>query len=318
MNANTILDSLLELNEQTSQNYDQVIYDSNNKLNGGRTKNFIICSSRFFVDCFREIRDNRDCSYVTYLNDVVKSGYNPKYVSCLEKNGNNNSIREVLACRIMNYFGVATTFETLAKRENKLKVLSIDFNYKDFEYYSFNDIEINFNLSLEAVIDRIRQKLNLFYISSKFPISKLNESEFHHKTLKFIEDFVMTYLVRKLLLGDRDFFGHNIDISVNKQTGDFLLGPNYDYEYTFNPDDLTFETTEDLIKYVIADYPEVFEIFIQKLLQLMSASLQHRGNLICDDLLDNVFKFKSSKLSKLKDNLLRRYEEICEVMEMNF
>ena len=56
-----------------------------NKIEGCHSKEFVRMAGDYFQDLYEELRNNPNSSYRTYMNDVIRSGYDPKHLSVLVK-----------------------------------------------------------------------------------------------------------------------------------------------------------------------------------------------------------------------------------------
>ena len=83
---NVSLDEIDEYSQQKSA------YD--NELSGQRQKRFIRLSSDVFGELIDELKNNPNCAYKTYINDLVKEGYVPKAVSVIIKD--ENELRKII------------------------------------------------------------------------------------------------------------------------------------------------------------------------------------------------------------------------------
>ena len=103
-------------NNQIDQYIENDPYDYE-EISGCRTKKFVRFSSDIesFQYLIRELQENPNCKYETYVNELIKEGYIPDFISVIIKDENNNltrnddfqigHLREPIACRVMNYFG---------------------------------------------------------------------------------------------------------------------------------------------------------------------------------------------------------------------
>ena len=73
--------SLPELTDDILLEYDRNYDTGKYQLTGLRKKHFARCSTKLFNELINELQNNKDCGYVTHINNVVKDGYVPKYIS---------------------------------------------------------------------------------------------------------------------------------------------------------------------------------------------------------------------------------------------
>ena len=67
------------------EEYHDTSHSAKDSLVGIRDKKFVRFESDVFQELIDEIINNPNCHYVTYVNDLIKSGYIPKHVSVLKK-----------------------------------------------------------------------------------------------------------------------------------------------------------------------------------------------------------------------------------------
>ena len=116
-----------------------------------------------------------------------------------------------------------------------------------------------------------------FYLTHKFKnltselkIDDSNNSQF----IPFMEEYIYSYLVRKLVLQDGDYGFHNLGIIHNKKENILYMAPNFDFEYAFLIDDYKENASAnryiiDTFKYVKKYYPKVYEKFSDKFSSFM-------------------------------------------------
>lgn len=242
INKNVLKDDSLEEYDDTSPKYPNQI------LNGIHAKKFYRCDSALFDDMFDEIRNNPDCSYVTYLNDLIKQekDYTPERVSAMIKitsdvyshfkhiKNNFTSEKEVLSSRIANFLRVPTVYNKNIQFKNSSGILSVDFLKTDENILDIDD-DINM-IESELDVDRpgIFDTMNL-----EQTMSRLNSVLFYYEKLynfdhqKILEDILTQYFVKTYVLDDRDFGYHNIGVTCDKDNNLRVL-PMFDYEMTFS------------------------------------------------------------------------------------
>lgn len=246
-----------------------------NELYGRREKKFVRFEGSLFGELIDELKTNPQCSYSTYLNDIIREGYNPEYVSVILKEENVDVIRndifkighlrETIASRIMNFFECPTTYDTLVDIDGKVKCCSVDFNKPNEVFYIADELK-PYCIQIGGVGDLLRG------LDSKFKVFAYEENikqENSELFVDFMRDYVYRYLVRKLVLCDRDFGFHNLGAVHNTKENTLTLAPNFDYEYTFLNMDIAHNKLGrkirlDDLKFIKRYYPSVYRKFLTK------------------------------------------------------
>ena len=288
------------------ENYDEQDLD----FDGHRVdKKFVRVDSKCFEKLLKEIQNNPECSYVTYMNPVIKQGFIPKKLSCFlkplryDKFGSNDDpkklvVNEVLSSQIMNYFECPTVYNAVTTIKTKkckdLALLSVDFLNMDDEFKTFTDLTV-YSSGLT-----FPHKCGLHF--SKLPEDIYNQ-------------FAYSFLIRYYLLHDDDFRDNNIGELKNKETNK-KRAINYDYEFTF--EDIMPSGTREFVDTMVEGFrvakqfcPKELDKFLQKCLYLDFALEKiskrdveyvnsYHKNLVC---------------SRLKRNL-RLINEAIEIMEL--
>lgn len=247
-------------------------------LRGYRSKRFYRFSSRLFSDLINELQNNPNCSYGTYVNDLIKSGYIPDYLSVVAKEDkrfreggfslNIGGLREVCASRILNYFECPTIYETYLKVEDgnilnnsKNICCSVDFNNYGEDLNLVHGFMRNYDFGageLETVIPTIEK------IFERWKLEEDHREDYEDMKNKFIEDYVYSYMIRRFVLKDGDFWLNNVGIIFNKEDKTFRMAPNFDFEYCFDEFDGWYNIKSFLknLKYIKEHYPKVYTKFI--------------------------------------------------------
>lgn len=211
--------------------------DDNDWLMGTRDKTFIRCSSEFFYDLFDEIKNNPNCGYETYINDLVVDNCTPKYLSIMRRKDNDIMIRhdntglghfkDVCASRILNFFECPTVYETILNVFGEDCCCSVDFNKCGEDFFPLScliglgDSLVKENLKMLEVM------LNNFHTIRSF-------NNFEGAKEKFLEEYIYSFLVRRYVLSDSDCWFNNFGIIVNNDSNTFRFAPNFDFEYSFS------------------------------------------------------------------------------------
>ena len=244
-------------------------------LEGSRgDKTFYRFKSEVLQSLIAELHTNTDCGYKTYVNNVIKEGFIPKHISCMVKQvryfnlyGTNQQIKnenfsdevyaykETLASQILNYYGCPTVYNLLLKTkdfrgEDEYKVISADFMQEGQTFLTFAEYDCSLS-TLKESIKNIKEK-----ILKK--IKTIDESE----KKKFIEDFVLSYLVRIYILMDFDFSNSNIGVLID--TDNRKLSPiNFDFEQSFYEADPSISEIVEILEYVKTTYPKIYNKFVE-------------------------------------------------------
>ena len=310
------------------QEYNEIIGE---ELLGHRRKKFVRCDSDVFSHFLNEIRTNSNCSYDTYINDLVKEGYTPKYLSTLIKRTEERRpeiVRELFCGRIVNFFELPVTYDTLIEIDSKPHVASLDFIRPGEEFMemgevieaylgvdedasALDDIYYNFessNSGLIGLVGTIRDSLDNWEGGVRdFP-------DYEKMLNDCIENYVYCYLVRAHFLCDTDFYIANYGLLINWEEKTFRPAPNYDLELA-SFDLLDENQMERDLRFVRDFYPHIAEKFYEKL-----RALRHGENSgiatyskIFDDVVgrDEYCLFKEYMLKTFRGNL-KLTEEVCE------
>ena len=273
MNYRDFRKHIKEISPDQVEEYALAKESVNNGICGQRKKKFVRFSSDIFSELINELKNNPSCVYATYVNDIIKEGYIPDFVSVMLKEENKfltetdefkiGYFREVIASRIMNFFECPTSYETLININGDVKCCSIDFNRVDEDLYVADELPpygAHFE-NLGSLINDLDYKIKTY---AKDVRSKGEDVE-----IDFMSDYVYSYLMRKLVLVDRDFGFQNVGVVHNTKEGTLKLAPNFDFEYTFEMDKVINNKTfwkyrqEDL-KYAQKYYPDTYRKFMNK------------------------------------------------------
>lgn len=255
--------SKLDINNVKTEVYDG--YPSH--LDGRCEKMFFRVNSGCLKDYVEEVCDNEEASYISYVNEIIKEGYVPKKISVLCKDvskrlddEDESRIKaascEVLSSQILNFFGCPTVFNKMVKGEldceTRYSVMSVDFLSYGEEITTLDALNCRF-VGLNNAIKTVKGALQ------KYEGIFLDE-----QIEKVVEDFVYSYLIRRILLGDFDFIPVNIGIIENKEKGTLQL-INFDFEGTFNG---RYPLAKCDLIYCKNNYPEIYDRFLNKFMEL--------------------------------------------------
>lgn len=267
-------------------------YDSLSlNIGGTLKKDFVRIKSESIKELLDKITKENN-SYVTYLDDLIKSpdfdnskDFPLEYVSCMLKDTDRHvgayNICEVWGSRIANALGVPTVFNENVSLNKATKVLSIDCirpntkinslksNYfqqttdglKQIKCKCFADFE-----SWEKLFDACfrnksdltgHEEVNNLLIGVEYSDYPFDRDTLAECVAKFKKDVVKQYLLRMIILHDKDFYPVNLMVVTDETTGKFNVGPCFDYEFIFNDvswiPDMFY--TENL-NYLMRKYPK--------------------------------------------------------------
>lgn len=245
--------------------------------------------SKLFRHLFDEVKNNPNTSLCTYLNDVIKNGDYPRYVSCMAKNGAEESARwkgvpqtadngsnasEIIGSRIAEMLEVPTQYSVPVMADDGTvgTILSVDFvsygeEFDDILSMNRDESYVEMHNATKKWIKAIRSAL-----VAQYPDGIDRES------LERLEkvDLPKLLLFRKGgLFADDDFNAYNIGILMK---GDkFRLAPSFDMECLLGRLAISpkyYSPNKGIMKDVVSYYgensPEVLGDFIDKVKEHIS------------------------------------------------
>lgn len=274
-----------------------------NKLDGHTNKWCEMANRSYFEDYIFDVKNNPYSSFQTCLTkEEIINDYIPDHFSVLIKEMPNETQVEVeiLASRIMNYFGLPTSFNTRipGKQGNEIKnyLMSVDFlkfgdelvliedlqheenqNWFNFDvrWFSKGDFKENIEVTAELVKNKL-MKENIDFTKKDID--------------KFISFVVSSMLVRSFLMGDSDFHTNNVGILINSKTQSFRPIPNFDYECCFNRDITNYTNLGTIFQ----SLPEIKELFPNEY----------------DDFIEKMQKFIKPRTKSVSDCELIAHQQI--------
>lgn len=205
-------------------------------VTGSRSTQFARCSTELFTEFVEEIKNNPNCSYESYVNDLIKSGYVPEFVSIAvqktyffsEDLTQIDNFKDVCSSRIMNFFECPTIYVQMLKNKDKEYVCSLDFNKYGEDFYSFSEIGCSYGGdSFLEDHEQLSAMLDMFE-----PIQGFENYEAMKDQL--LQQHAYSYFLRRYILRDWDGNLYNMGMVVDKEHGTFQFAPNFDFEYTFD------------------------------------------------------------------------------------
>lgn len=257
--------------------YDLVCDFGKTSSDGHLLKRFVRLHNGYFSKFFREAK-KRQTSYQTYLNDEdLLQGIKPENVSVLIKEigqvyGLYNEIdvkkmySEALGSRVLEFFGLKTAYNRAICDGSKYYVASIDFLKPANYFFTVEEIaprnEIATYFPLKHNIDMLLKDADILKreICESFGVTDvlLNKEQ-------IARDFVSTYLVRVMLLGDTDFKGVNYGLIFNRAKNEIVTAPNYDLEYALGTPAKGLLNFDENFRFVKENYPDILDDFFKKL-----------------------------------------------------
>lgn len=314
------------------EEYTRESFPFQDSLSGVRRKKFVRCSSDIFSDLITEIQTNPKCAYDTYINDLIKEGYVPNYLSIIKKQTNSLvktydksglwHLKDVCASRILNYFECPTTFDVYLYFEDNnnlcsLYSCSVDFNRQNEDFYMFQGFRglQEYIFALRPALRTIEEILKDFI--REIEIEDKNPNFDTRQTIKQIkEGYVYSWLVRKCLLCDNDYGTHNIGIIHDLENNTIRLSPNYDFEWCFAPklyDRIKDKDRESELDFVAYQYPDLYDKFCTKLDKFYAKG---KTNSPCNQIIksvvgDDTFQARTflRKFNNYQAQLLKRLPE---------
>lgn len=253
--------------------FDSVRGSVEKRLGGHLKKNFVKLHRGYFSELFSAIfRDYPNINYVTFLDEesIVKYGVAPENLSVLVKQMGLQEFRsgfderktmfsETVVSQVMNFFGAKTVFNKAIQREDDFYVLSVNFLKKGQTFFVADklnhDLKIAGYQKIQDNLDAIDDKLDILKTIIKFEM-KQKHPKIYADQIK--EDFVYSYLIRTLLLGDRDFTDRNYGFVYDSEKNRVYSAPGFDFELSFavKPEHTPF--FERNMQYIFNNYHSVF------------------------------------------------------------
>jgi len=212
--------------------FDEIIKPSKYGFDGRSSKKFKRVNASGFRQMIEEIKNNPNCSYITYINKVVKEGIVPEKLAVMDKLSDLNSVKnEAIATRLLNYFEVPTSFNLPVQSKDEYHSLSVDFISENEEF-----IEL-YTLLPPTEGEYFIEKTYRIIEIVEYYLKKLYKDEqpekFKDNLEKFKRDLVVSFFVRQFVLGDIDCNMVNSGLLINTETWDFKL-INFDLEWSLN------------------------------------------------------------------------------------
>lgn len=249
-------------------------------IKGCRIKKFYNVDSKLFGKYFND-RGN----YITSINEEVEVGIVPSKVLILEKvcaldryryttHGRWLLHSEMMGTQLMNFFGCPCACNVAIQKSDKedgnCDIFSMNFIGEGDRFYTLADLGCSFSRGLEATINHLERVLD----SDIFIDYDKKEKE------RMLEDFVYSYLVRKYVARDTDFFQGNCGVIANKEKGT-LQYVNFDLEYSYGESkpglskDLEFCASRFPLVY--ARFEQMVELYRKNLNELKDEGISYQS-----------------------------------------
>lgn len=232
-------------------------------IGGVHDKVFARIDSNSVYPLIHAIRSDSNCSYVTYANDLIKSGETPRKLSTMVKYSRELDIdmmvNEVIGSRLLNLFGVPTVYNECFVCDDTYLTCSVDFMKNNENIQTVAEI-LNIDIPSFNLAETIEQSKRAFDYVWHHTLN--NSDENYAESLdEFIYRILEMYFFKVLLLRDSDFAIHNIGVIVDPDTKTISVAPAHDFEYSFNACD----EISCFIQYCLEQYPDKLQDLIIKM-----------------------------------------------------
>lgn len=245
------------------QNYSNKL--SKAQIGGSSMKKFIRVHNSIFGDLWDKIELGK-VSYNTYINDAVKAGDRPEYVSCLLKKIRNplyaqiHINRELATMILANMLHIPCEYTMPVNYNDKLYSINVDFVPYDYKVKTLTELIGGDFIDGDAPIEEYQEKIYnpLFKANKHIP----NENKFDYVNNQ-VASIIEQVFFKKYILGDGDCCSDNLAVLVSKENT--IPAPVFDKEFSFsNASDMSnanINIIEDM-DYMLKHYPQVINKFI--------------------------------------------------------
>lgn len=290
---------------------------SMNKVDGCHRKQFVRVTGDYFKDLYTEMRNNPNCMYRTYMDDVIKSGYNPKKLSVLIKEADElkyGAYYEVLSSRIANFMGAPTVYNKLHVDENGKKyVMSVDYMKSGYRMIDIikmaNDFYSEIDPDYAYSIYKSYSNMYVFF-SDIAHMLRTNLCSSGDNSDSFEDEFFNLFFTRRHVIHDGDFGIHNIGLMTDDK-GKTILEPMYDTEMAFSDNLIRNEYLVQDIQKALTRQPQRLKEFDCKFKSLMRPENLRK---LFDGINDP--KFKKMAIKNLKESY-EQFEYNCYLANQN-
>lgn len=226
---------------------------------------------------YEDLLKGENNSYVTRMDELLRIGYTPQRLSVIVKDTFfHKGIKDVLASRMMNYFGTETTFDRLLRDvKGNVKVMSVDFAHEDEIMYSMDDLHITLTGFLKDDLTLLEKSLDkLYFLGKRDHFDIISREEFDRQKEKVLKDFAYRMIVQQQLIGDSDFHADNYAI-IARDNGSIRLAPAFDKEDSFELSSTEHfgYVTEMNIEYLKVRYSDIFKQLDKKIETLLATDI---------------------------------------------
>lgn len=262
------------------EEYDLVKDSDGDKLLGRMSKRFVRVHKGYFSKFFELVQKKKGkCSVESYLNnqEIAKGELLQQNVSALLKKIKREGLfdfdaetrkmnSEMVAPALLDFFGCKTVFNTGFQQGVDFYVMSLDFIKPDEFFYLTEPVETRnpkFALYtpmetalkvLEEKVEEVKQR-----VVDDFKITPPS-ADVEQIKRRYVKD----YLVRFAVMGDSDFTSRNHGFVFDAIKNNVRTGPNFDFEFIFEKRLGEESNVGDNLKYIIVNYPDVFQEVMQK------------------------------------------------------
>lgn len=299
-------------------------YDFVQKLSGYAKKWNVRVDRKDLKLLIEELVNNERSSYRTcYTREEYESGDIPNELSAILKLPDSVEVGfEVFGSRILNFFGIPVVYnkkvvgmasesedrvdyvlslDALQANEEYCDLIQVVSRYKGAELMKYPYMGIK--NTIQAIIEKIRQYLELNGIGYTEDQLKTAETE-----------LVYSIAVRGILCGDRDFRNGNTGIIIDRNRNEFkCMFPNMDFGDFFKSD-VSMQKRLKLLEELYMDYPEVFEMFMERMTDLVKKNKDGGNDLykiIEESFDDDMRKFAYEELLYNIKLIGQKELEIC-------
>ena len=258
------------------EEFDAIKGSIDKKIGGHLRKSFVKLHRGYFLELFAAIfRDYPNINFVTFLDEesIVKYAATPENISAVVKQMGMSELKnrfderktmfaESVVSQIMNFFGAKTVFNKAIQRDDEFYVLSVNFLKKGQMFFVADqlnkELKIAGHQKIQENLDAIDDKLDILKTVIKFEMKQKNP-KIDSRQIK--EDYVYSYLVRNMLLGDRDFTDRNYGFVYDSTNNKVFAAPGFDYELSFDVKPENTPYFERNMEYIFNHYHGVFVKF---------------------------------------------------------
>lgn len=252
------------------------------QLYGHLLKNYARLHSGYFKKLGNDLKNSFTDSYTFYFSseNAKKNGV-PENISIvlkqLQSMGFVNEFEDIrkmynerVTPRVLDFFGVKTCYnEILTLNFLKRYVLSVYFIKPKESFYTAKLLNVKDGKELPVeqtykIEDKLKElDLQLDNLTASIYQKYHKKPKINREQIK--AEYVYSYLVRGVLVGDRDFNERNFGYIYNEKTNEVTFSPNFDFELAFDRNARSSRYVSENLEFVRAHYKEMFDAFIDRL-----------------------------------------------------